>query len=329
MNAFVIRSGLLCALACLLTCGRTVAEPPAEKADAKQKKAPLYDPTVDARVQLDAAVAKAKRDHSRVLVMFGFEGCVWCHRLHALLASDAALRAVIKAEYVEVLVDIKAPHADAVLKECKAALSPDELDKGVGYPFLAVLDGNGKVLTAQRTDPLEEGKGHNPKRVKEFLDKWVAPRADAQAILDAALAAADKDGKQVFIHFGAPSCGWCHRLDNFLAREDIAALLGPDFVDVKIDISRMDHGKDVLATYRKGDAGGIPWFVIVDAKGKAVVTSDGPKGNIGYPYEPHEIDQFLVILKQSARKLEPAQMDQIEAALRKTRDDIERERKRP
>jgi hypothetical protein len=84
----------------------------------------------------------------------------------------------------------------------------------------------------------------------------------------------------------------------------------------------MDHGKEVLATYRPGKAGGIPWFVILDAKGKALVTSDGPKGNIGYPAQPHEIEHFLAMLKQTARKLEPAQLDRIEAALRKARADL-------
>src|SRR5262249_51253881 len=149
-----------------------------------------------------------------------------------------------------------------------------------------------------------------PARVKEFLSRWVAPRADARAVLDAALARAGTDDKRVFLHFGAPWCGWCHRLEDFLARADIATLLGPDFIDAKIDIDRMDNGKDLLATYRKGESGGIPWFVILDAKGKALATSDGPKGNIGYPGEPHEIEHFLAMLKQTSRKMEPGQLDQ-------------------
>jgi hypothetical protein len=77
---------------------------------------------------------------------------------------------------------------------------------------------------------------------------------------------------------------------------------------------RMDHGKDVLATYRQGEAGGIAWFVILDAKGKALATSDGPKGNMGYPGEPHEIEHFLAMLKQASRKMEPGQLDRVEAA---------------
>ena len=89
------------------------------------------------------------------------------------------------------------------------------MKKGIGYPFLAVLDGDGKIVTAQRTDPLEEGDHHDPAKVKEFLTKWVAPRADAKTVLDAAVAKAAADDKLIFLHFGAPSCGWCHKLEEF------------------------------------------------------------------------------------------------------------------
>ena len=32
-----------------------------------------------------------------------------------------------------------------------------------------------------------------------------------------------------------------------------------------------------------GVDGGIPWFAVVDADGKVLANSEGPKGNIGYP----------------------------------------------
>src|SRR5262249_41435541 len=149
--------------------------------------------------------------------------CGWCHKLNAVFTQNADVRTVLRDEYVVVKVDTAAPHADELLKECKAALPEVELKKGVGFPFLAVLDAGGKVVTAQRTDPFEEGDHHDPGKVKEFLGRWVAPRADARAVVEAALARAAKEDKRVLLHFGAPWCGWCHRLEDFLARPEIAA----------------------------------------------------------------------------------------------------------
>jgi thioredoxin-related protein len=288
----------------------------AESAAKKGSRPPIYDTKADARDQVKAATALARRDARRVLVMFGFNGCGWCHKLHGLFASDPAIRELLADEYVLVMVDIEAPNADGLLRDSKAALSPEELRKGVGFPFLAVLDGGGRVLTAQRTDPLEVADHHDPAKVKAFLEKWAAPKADASKALEDGLAKASSEDKLVFLHFGSPSCGWCHRLDAFLARADMAPLLGREFVDVKLDLARMTGAQEVLRRYNPGASGGIPWFVFLDARGKALATSDGPRGNIGYPAMPEEIEHFVGMLKKTARKLRPAQIDEIEAALK-------------
>jgi uncharacterized protein YyaL (SSP411 family) len=288
----------------------------AEPAARKASRPPIYDAKADATDQVKAATALARRDARRVLVMFGFNACGWCHKLHGLFASDPAIRELLAEEYVLVTVDIQAPNADGLLRDSKAALSREELQKGVGFPFLAVLDGDGKVLTAQRTDPLEVGDHHDPARVKAFLERWAAPKAAASQVLADGLARASSEDKLVFLHFGAPTCGWCRRLDAFLAREDMAPLLGREFVDVKVDLSRMTGAQEVLRRYNPDASGGIPWFVFLDSRGKALATSDGPRGNIGYPALPEEIAHFVGMLRKAARKLGPAQIDEIEAALK-------------
>lgn len=297
------------------TAGAQEARTAASSKKEAARRSLIYDRTADAKVQLAKAVEKARHDDRRILLMFGGDWCGWCHKLHGLFKSDQEIARVLSYEYVLVTVDTEAPHAAELLETCKAALSPDELKKGVGYPFLAVLDKDGKVITAQRTDPLEVGDHHDPKKVAAFLNRWKVTAADAHRVLDDALARASSEDKRVLLTFGAPWCGWCHRLHDWLAQPEVAAILDRDLVIAQVDIDRMTGGKDIMKTYRPDESGGIPWFAILDARGKALVTSNGPKGNIGYPAAPEEIDHFLAMLRGQARHIDPGQLDRIRRSL--------------
>jgi uncharacterized protein YyaL (SSP411 family) len=246
--------------------------------------------------------------------MFGGDWCGWCHKLHGLFASNAEIHKLLSYEYELVMVDTKAPHAQELLKESSKGLD------GVGFPFLAVFDSTGKLLRGQKTDSLEEGDHHDPKKVKEFLAQWVAEPKDAETVLRDALAKASSDDKKVFLSFGAPWCGWCHRLENFLARPDISTIMDRDFVVLKIDTDRMKNGNEVMHKYRSEDSrsGGIPWMVLLSGKGEKLATSDllpGPNKNIGYPAEPKEIDAFMTLIEGQARHMEPAQVSSLRKEL--------------
>jgi thioredoxin-related protein len=297
--------------------GNEQAKPPSPA----MRKA-IYDKQADAREQVATATARAKRDNKRVLLMFGGDWCGWCHKLHELFATNPEIRKTLADEYVPVMVELESPNATDLLKTCKAALSSDELQKGVGYPFLAVLDSDAKVVTAQRTDPLEEGDHHDPKKVQGFLSRWVAAPKEANLVVEEVLSRAVSEDKRVFLAFGAPWCGWCHRLEDWLAQPEVATTMGLDFIVAKIDIDRMTHGKEVMLRYRTKESGGIPWYTILDSKGKELATADGPDGNIGYPFEPKEIDQFLAIVGGQSRHLEASHLEQLKKSLHDAADKI-------
>ena len=67
-----------------------------------------------------------------------------------------------------------------------------------------------------------------------------------------------------------------------------SGLLAQDYVSVTIDRHRFGHGQQVMRRVRTSNDGGIPWMAILDSTGKVLITSDGPKGNIGYPNKPGE-----------------------------------------
>ena len=77
----------------------------------------------------------------------------------------------------------------------------------------------------------------------------------------------------------------------------------------------MTNGREVAGRLGKPEKGGIPWLVILDAAGEKLITSDGPKGNIGYPFEPNEIEYFLTMLKTTATNMSEEQLGKVEESL--------------
>ena len=90
-----------------------------------------------------------------------------------------------------------------------------------------------------------------------------------------------------------------------MARHEVAPLLARYFTILKIDQDRYVGGSEMLLRFRKSERGGIPWFVILDDRGKEVTNSspDGPGSNVGCPYSDLEIATFLDILALAAPKM--------------------------
>ncbi len=256
------------------------------------QEAKVYDEAADARPQVAAALAKAKKENQRVLIQWGANWCGWCKWLAGTMKTDRNVSRKLLYEYQVVHVDVGNfdKHIDFA-KELGAEFK--------AIPFLTVLDADGKALVQQNTEPFEvekDGKqGHDPKKLVEFLTRYEAKPLVAKEQLAAALEQAKAGERHVFLHFGAPWCGWCHRLEDWMARPEIAAVLAKYFVDLKIDNDRMTAAKEVYeGTLAKAgqQAGGIPWFVFLDVDAKIVAHSTGPKGNCGFPYQPDEVAWF-------------------------------------
>ena len=295
------------------TSSSTDSEPVAEEVipesvksvPAKKGREPIYNEMADARADIKAALERAAYSHKRVLVKFGGNWCGWCFKLHDLFHANAEIAALLRSEYELVLVDVN-NNRDIL----------QEYDPGGqhGYPWLTVLDSTGKVLVNQDTGSLEIGPKHDPDKVLAFLARWQPDQPDANQVLTAALEKSRVEGKRVLVHIGAPSCGWCHVLDRFLLGQ--RGLIGLDYIDLKIDTVRTTNGQAVADRLRSGHSGGgIPWMVILNADGKQLVTSDGPRGNIGYPSEPHEIEYFVAMLNQTRHNLSDAQVKTLERQL--------------
>ncbi|MBS0260573.1 MAG: thioredoxin family protein [Planctomycetes bacterium] len=276
------------------------------KGQPKQARQPIYNENADARADIAAAVERARGENKRVLVKFGGNWCGWCFKLHDLFHENREIASLLRNEYELVLVDVNKN------REIIEAYAPDE---NYGFPWLTVLDSQGKVLCNQETGALEIGPRHDPAKVQAFLKEWQAEPIAANQALTSGLQRAKAENKRVLLHVGAPWCGWCHVLERFLRAN--SEVLGADYVDLKIDQDRMAGGRELAVELRAGHPEqGIPWMAILDADGKTLVTSDGPRGNIGHPSEDHEIEHFIHMLQQTRKQLTDEQIAGLERQLR-------------
>jgi thiol-disulfide isomerase/thioredoxin len=132
----------------------------------------------------------------------------------------------------------------------------------------------------------------------------------AQPILDAAVKEAAASGKNVFVHFSASWCGWCHKLEKFLATPE-GKLLDPYMIDVMLivletgPLKPLEHPGAAEIMKKWGGTGGIPFYVFLDGTGKVLSNANNMPngGNIGYPANPVEVKAFDDVLAKGLPKL--------------------------
>lgn len=294
------------------SCGAQESQKPVPLVQPPKKvREPIYDEAADAEQLVARALAVAARDNKRVLLMYGGNWCGWCYKLDDVFRTDPAVRRVMRDEYELVHVDIGRGDKHV---ELSARFGSDH--RAHGYPYLTVVGADGTTVTHKDTAELEDGPNHDPAKVLEFLGAHTAEPVDACDRIATAQVEARESGRLMFVHIGAPWCGWCHKLEAWLAQPDVAPVLGRVFVDVKIDQDRMTNGKTVAALLRQGRKGGIPWFVFATAELAPLATSDGPEGNCGFPAKEHEIEHFLGMLR-STERFEDAELTALGDSLRR------------
>jgi len=137
-----------------------------QKTEDKKEEVKLYNPKADARADIDAAVARAKKLKKNVFVQVGGNWCVWCIAFHNLVDNTPALKSYLNDNYETVLVNYSKENTnDVVMASLNYA-------GRFGFPVFVILDGTGKVLHIENSAYLEEGKGHSVKKVTDFLKNW-------------------------------------------------------------------------------------------------------------------------------------------------------------
>jgi len=275
----------------------------AQKPQQEQQKK-LYDEQAEAKEQIASALAKAKKENRRVLIQWGANWCTWCYAMDDQFKKNKDLSRKILYEYDLIHINMSGDIGEK--NKLVAASLGAELRS---VPYLTILDADGEAIINQATEPFENTgdlkDGHDPAKLLAFLTEHQAPYLSAESILadGVAKAASGGEGKRVYLHFGAPWCGWCHRLEDWMATPEVAKVFAKHFVDVKIDTDRTIGGGDLLKQMTGGISTGIPWSAVLDEDGKVAAPSfmgEDAKQNIGCPANDEEIEAFIAMLRKGA-----------------------------
>jgi len=273
----------------------------------------LYESNANGQQRLDRALEEAKAAEKRVLVVWGANWCVWCHKLHAFFENNAEVREILRAGYVVVTID--SDYNKPLMRKLGV--------EARGIPYLSVFDAEGNKLTDQDTGSLEAGGHHDPEKVIPFLQRWLAPEAgrvtgsNTRERLASAQAIAGESDRNVLVVLGAKWCGWCDQLDALFNNKTIKPLLRENYVVVKIDVEKLEGAKEFRAANAPNRSRGVPWYAVLAPEGAVLSTADNEEGNTGYPVRDDEIKQFMSVIKSTAKHLDASELESIEAEVRR------------
>jgi len=120
-----------------------------------------------------------------------------------------------------------------------------------------------------------------------------SPGKDAHAEIKEAIAAASKQHKRVIVVFGANWCYDCHVLDAAFHRPDLAAVIGPNYEVVHVDIGRGEKNQDLMEQYQVPMKKGIPGLAVLDADGKLLYSQQHGEFENARAMGPEDLLAFL------------------------------------
>lgn len=151
--------------------------------------------------------------------------------------------------------------------------------------------------------------------------------AQAIDIMRSSFATATKEHKKVFLIYHASWCKWCKKLDSALTSSELKPVFDKYFVVTHLDVNERKEkvellenagGRELLKEHG-GENAGLPYYVILDAKGRKLVDSKQMPGtsNIGYPGAPDEIKLFSGMLKKGASAMKKKDIGTVSDYLKK------------
>lgn len=142
----------------------------------------------------------------------------------------------------------------------------------------------------------------------------------ANALLAAASARAEKAGDNVLVIFHASWCGWCRKLERFLAVPGIKEPIESNYEVVWLDVDERPNKKQLEnpgadALYKKwSNHEGLPAYAVLSPGGQLLARDPG----VGFPVAPDEIAAFVNLVRATAPRVGTADLERMRAELERT-----------
>jgi hypothetical protein len=134
------------------------------EAQKAQSRLLIYDSQSDPVDDIQEALKIASADGKRVLLQWGFNGCIPCYELHRMFEDNEPLSALLQKHYRLVSMDVTNNASAELIKRYRA-------DGPV--PHLTILDSSGNVLVnVKPSGQFTTLEGLDANLVREFLEQW-------------------------------------------------------------------------------------------------------------------------------------------------------------
>jgi thioredoxin-related protein len=123
-------------------------------------------------------------------------------------------------------------------------------------------------------------------------DPHYDPRADPEKDLAAARAEAARLDKRILVKVGGEWCGWCHRMDKFIAgTASVKAKIEKGFVVLKVNYSEENRNEKFLGRFPK--VKGYPHLFVLDSDGRLLHSQDTGQLEERKGYSRERFEGFL------------------------------------
>lgn len=125
-----------------------------------------FDETANADAAVDAAIARAKASHKRVLIDLGGNWCADCRILSGLMELPE-MRSFLAAHYEIVDVDVGRFNRNLQIPARYGITQKLE-----GVPAILVVTPDGRLVNAGKVSAIEDARHMTPQALADWLAQW-------------------------------------------------------------------------------------------------------------------------------------------------------------